>query len=97
MAYLGVQLEVWHAKPDEAGEEGLIQVAVLLEGHVLHDRRQLMVIANEDDPFQTRQPILLLLQDDPSILTIMYRSTGNHSSGAKCSPMMSGFHIHTIG
>ena len=55
-------MDVGGAQADEAGEEGLVQVAVLLEGHVLDDRRQLMVVAYEDDTLQPAVAILLSLQ-----------------------------------
>lgn len=44
--YLSVELDVGRAQADKAGEQGLVQVAVLLEGHVLDHRRQLVVVAD---------------------------------------------------
>ena len=55
-------MNVGCAKADEAGEEGLIQMAVLLEGHVLHHRRQLMVVSYQDHTLQSTVPIFLPLQ-----------------------------------
>jgi hypothetical protein len=42
--YLCVELHVGRAQSDEPREQRLVQVAVLLEGHVLHHRRQLVVV-----------------------------------------------------
>lgn len=62
MADLCIELDVGGAEADEAGEEGLVQVAVLLEGHVLDHRRQLVVVPYEDDSLQPAVPVLLSLQ-----------------------------------
>jgi hypothetical protein len=51
-AYLSVELDVGSAEADEAGEHRLVEARVLLEGHVLHDGRQLIVIANQHHPLQ---------------------------------------------
>ena len=60
-SYLCIELHVGGAQADKAGEEGLIQVAVLLEGHVLHHGRQLVVVSYKNHPLQPRHPIVLLL------------------------------------
>jgi hypothetical protein len=59
---LGIELDVGCSQAHEACEEGLVQVAVLLEGHVFDHGGQLMVITNQDDPFQPTHSILLPLQ-----------------------------------
>lgn len=59
---LGVELDVRRSKANKSSEERLVQVAVLLEGHILHDRRQLVVIPNQDDSLQPTNTILLPLQ-----------------------------------
>ena len=41
---LGVQVHRGHAEADEPGEERLLHVGVLLEGHVLDDGRELVVV-----------------------------------------------------
>lgn len=61
-AHLCIELDVGGAEADEAGEEGLVQMTVLLEGHVLNHRRQLVVVPNQDDSLQPAITILLSLQ-----------------------------------
>jgi hypothetical protein len=60
--HLGVELDEGRAEAHEAGEEGLVEVAVLLEGHVLDHGRQLVVVAYQDHPLQPRHAILLVLR-----------------------------------
>lgn len=52
---LGVELHVGGAQPDEPREQRLVQVAVLLEGRVLHHGRQLVVVANQHDALEARR------------------------------------------
>ena len=47
-----VQVDSGHSEPDEAREQRLLHVGVFLEGHVLPDRRQLVVVADHDPPLQ---------------------------------------------
>lgn len=61
-AHLCIELDVGGAKADEAGEEGLVQMTILLKGHVLDHRRQLVVVPDQDDTLQPAIPILLSLQ-----------------------------------
>ena len=60
--YLSVELDVGGAQADEAGEQGLVQVAVLLEGHVLDYGRQLVVVAYQDHPLQPCHAIIRVLR-----------------------------------
>lgn len=60
-ADLCIELDVGGAEADEASEEGLVQVAVLLEGHVLDHRGQLVVVPYQDHTLQPAVPILLPL------------------------------------
>ena len=53
LPHLRVELDVRRAEADEAREERLVQVRVLLEGHVLHHGRQLVVVANQDDALES--------------------------------------------
>ena len=62
--YLSVELDIGRAQADKAGEQGLVQVAVLLEGHVLHHWGQLLVVPNQDDPLQSRHSVICVLQED---------------------------------
>lgn len=59
---LSVELNSRHAESHESGEEALLHVAVLLKGHVLDDRWQLVVVPNHDPPLQPVVPILWVLQ-----------------------------------
>ena len=61
-ADLCIELDVGGAKADEASEEGLVQVAIFLEGHVLHNRGQLVVVSYQDHTLQPAVAILLPLQ-----------------------------------
>ena len=60
--HLRIELDVGCAEANEAREQGLVQVAVLLDRHVLHHRRELVVVANQDDALQPVMPVLLALQ-----------------------------------
>ena len=60
--HLGVELDEGRAEAHEAGEEGLVEVAVLLEGHVLDHGRQLVVVPYQDHPLQPRHAVLLVLR-----------------------------------
>ena len=60
-SHLSIELDVGGAQADESGEEGLIQVAVLLESHVLDHGGQLVVVSNQDHTLQPAVPILLPL------------------------------------
>ena len=62
-AALGVELGVGGPETHEAGEEGLVEVRVLLERLVLHDGRQLVVVPDHDDPLQARDAVLGLLKE----------------------------------
>ena len=66
-AHLSIELHVGRAEPHEAGEERLVQVAVLLEGHVLDHGRQLVVVPNQDHPLQPAHAVLLPLQEFESL------------------------------
>mmetsp|Transcript_1856 Transcript_1856/g.3796 ORF Transcript_1856/g.3796 Transcript_1856/m.3796 type:complete len:388 (-) Transcript_1856:774-1937(-) len=59
-----VELDVGDAEAHEACEEALVHARVLLERHVLDDRRQLVVVADEHDALEAaRLPLDLLLQE----------------------------------
>lgn len=60
-AHLCVELDVGRAQPDEAREERLVQAAVLLDGHVLDNGGQLVVVTNQDHTLQPVVPVLLAL------------------------------------
>jgi hypothetical protein len=62
-APLRIQLHVGCPQPHESRKQGLVQVTVLLEGHVLDHRGQLVVVPNEDDAFEAADAVLLALQD----------------------------------
>ena len=49
---MSVKVNSWNAQPDKTREEGLFHVGVLLEGHVLDDRRKLVVIPYHDPSLQ---------------------------------------------
>ena len=55
--HLSIELHGRHAQADEAREEGLVQVGVFLEGHVLHHGRQLVVVAYQCHSLQPALPI----------------------------------------
>ena len=57
-AYLGIELDEGGAQAHEAREEGLVQVAVALEGHILHHGGQLVVVPDERHPLQPAAPVL---------------------------------------
>ena len=60
-APLRVQVHGGHPQADEAGEEGLLHVGVLLEGHVLDDGRQLVVVSDHDPALQAAVAVLRVL------------------------------------
>ena len=62
MTHLSVELHIGHAQPHKSGKQALVQVAVLLEGHVLDNRGQLVVVADQTHTLQAAVPILLTLQ-----------------------------------
>mmetsp|Transcript_30411 Transcript_30411/g.51334 ORF Transcript_30411/g.51334 Transcript_30411/m.51334 type:complete len:474 (+) Transcript_30411:569-1990(+) len=51
-AALLVEQDVGHPQTDEAGEQRLVQLAVLLQACVLHHRGQLVVVSNQAHPQQ---------------------------------------------
>ncbi len=71
-SHLSIELDVRGPQADESGEEGLIQVAVLLEGHVLDHRGQLVVVPNQDHTLQPTVPILLPLHGTEHSCQTMY-------------------------
>ena len=70
-ADLCIELDVGGAEADEASEEGLVQVAVLLEGHVLDHRGQLVVVPYQNHTLQPAVPILLPLHPHKYIGSVM--------------------------
>ena len=60
---LGVQVHGGHPQADEAGEEGLLHVGVLLEGHVLDDGGQLVVVPDHDPPLQPAVAVRWVLRE----------------------------------
>mmetsp|Transcript_66781 Transcript_66781/g.118197 ORF Transcript_66781/g.118197 Transcript_66781/m.118197 type:complete len:217 (+) Transcript_66781:471-1121(+) len=59
---LEVEVHCGCPKTHEAGIQGLVQVTVLLESTVLHDRRQLVMVTNEHHSLQPADTILCVLQ-----------------------------------
>eukprot|EP00906_Rhabdomonas_costata_P018530 RCo027050 len=49
---LCVELDCGHPQPDQSGEEALVHVGILLEGHVLHHRGKLVVVPDQHHPLQ---------------------------------------------
>ena len=49
-----VEVSWQDAEAHEARKERLVEARVLLEGHVLDDGRQLVVVADEDDALEAR-------------------------------------------
>jgi hypothetical protein len=60
--HLCIELDEGRPQAHKACEQGLVQVAILLKGHVLHDRRQLVMVANQNHPLQPAVPIFLPLR-----------------------------------
>ena len=58
---LGIQVHCGHTEADKAREERLLHVGVLLEGHVLDDGWQLVVISNHDPALQPTEAVLRIL------------------------------------
>ncbi|TNN39069.1 hypothetical protein EYF80_050761 [Liparis tanakae] len=58
---LSVQIDSRDSQAHKSGEEGLLHVGVLLEGHVLDNRGQLVVVSNHDPAFQPAVAILWVL------------------------------------
>lgn len=92
---LRIQLHIRRPQPHKARKQRLIQVTVLLEGHVLHDWRQLVVISDEYNALEPAEAVLLPLQDhwDEGLnLKHLYTgihvqdSTGQHSTGGQQTP-----------
>lgn len=75
-SHLSIELDVRGPQADESGEKGLIQVAVLLEGHVLDHGGQLVVVTNQDHTLQPAVAILLPLHATKQSLEMkrMYRN-----------------------
>jgi len=44
---------MWDPEANEPGEQGLVEVAVLLQGQVLHYRGELTVVPDQTHPLQT--------------------------------------------
>ena len=61
IAHLGIELDVGGAQANKACEQGLVQVTVFLEGHILDHRRQLVVVPDQDHPLQASDALLLIL------------------------------------
>lgn len=59
---LGVELHIRHSEPDHSREQALLHIAVLLEGHVLDHRRQLVMVADHDPPLQPGATVLRILE-----------------------------------
>ena len=66
-AHLGVELDEGGAQAHEAREQGLVQVAVALEGHVLHHRGQLVVVPDQRDPLEPAAPVLGFLRGQADV------------------------------
>lgn len=60
--HLRVELDVGRAEADEAREQRLVQVTVLLYRHVLDHGGQLVVVPDQDDALQPVVTVLLALQ-----------------------------------
>ena len=58
---MSVQLNMRNAEADESGEKALLHIRELLEGDVLDNRRQLMVITDHDPSLQSIPAILWIL------------------------------------
>ena len=59
---LSIKVNRWDTEPNETREERLLHVGELLEGHVLDDRRQLMVVTDHDPTLQPVTTILRVLK-----------------------------------
>lgn len=66
--HLGIELDIGSAEAHKAREEGLVEVAVLLEGHVLDHGRQLVVVAYQNHPLEPRHTFLLVLHKSPETM-----------------------------
>lgn len=58
---LCVQIYGGHSQAHKSGEERLLHVGVLLEGHVLDNRGQLVMVTNHDPTLQPAVAILWIL------------------------------------
>lgn len=63
-AALCIQIDSGHSEAYKSGKERLLHVGVLLEGHVLDNRRQLVVVSNHDPTFQPAVAILWVLKGE---------------------------------
>jgi hypothetical protein len=59
---LTIKIDCGNSKSHNSGEQGLLHVGVLLEGHVLDNRGQLVVITNHDPPLKTAEAVSRVLQ-----------------------------------
>jgi hypothetical protein len=87
VSHLRVELDVGRAQAHKAREQGLVQVAVLLEGHVLDHGRQLVVVPDQGDPLQPRHAILLVLRPPSHML-----SFGSWNTLAQTTALLTSAH-----
>lgn len=59
---LGVEHGVRNAETDESGKQRLLHVGILLEGTVLDNRRELIVISDHDPALQARTTVFRILE-----------------------------------
>ena len=59
---MSVEVDSGDAEPDETREERLLHIGVLLEGHVLDDRWQLVVVTDHDPALQAVVTVTWILK-----------------------------------
>lgn len=59
---LCIKVNSGHSQADKAGEERLLHVGVLLEGHVLDDGGELVVVPDHDPTLQPAVAVCWVLQ-----------------------------------
>lgn len=58
---LSIQVYGGHSQPHKSGEERLLHVGVFLEGHVLDNRGQLVMVTDHDPALQPAVAVLWVL------------------------------------
>lgn len=89
---LSVQIHRGHAQSHKAREQRLLHVGIFLEGHILNDRRKLVMITNHDPALQPTVAILRILvqkekkkQKNLTMKTFGLHDTTFNTFGLHCS------------
>jgi hypothetical protein len=97
---LSIEVHGRNPDPDEASEERLLHVGILLEGHVLNHWRQLVMVTNHNPPLQAAESILRVLEREEETAAFcnqhIFQSVSNSSCETSALHHMGAWQTHRM-